>query len=811
MLPRAWWLDANRPLSALIIILLLLFNSHSVLAVEQKRLQLEVVLNDVPAKMITSFVQFADGGLGTTQSELEELGILTGIRRPAEELVMLREISKLNYRYDERNQKIYITIDSRLHKGRIFDLRPDSDGAPPVQTGWGAVLNYDLLSTSANLTSIRSSVFTGSSLSLAGRAFSPYGTLEQSSIARLSHDSQADLARLDTTYRYADQARLLSVKAGDTINSGLAWSRPIRIGGLQAQSNFALRPDLITMPLPTLSGSAAVPSTVDVYVNNIKTSSQDVGVGPFTLSNVPVITGAGNAQLVIRDSAGRETRMTLPFYASASLLSPETMSWSVEAGYPRHNYGSPTDSYVATPVATATLRRGIFDWLTLEGHAEVGSGLSNAGAGATVRTGTFGVAAGAISASNLSNKSGFQSYASYETSFFGLNISASSQRTFGQYEDLASVTARPQDETTPLRKISFGLFSYLSPMLASEASKSFSSHAPKALDRLTVGASVPFDVKASWSLSLVHLKDTSTNLSTVVSGSYSRAMHSRASLFATVFTDISERRNTGGIVGLSFPIGESVSATAGASTGKGGTTAYLDAVKPLGPQIGNVGWRVRDAEGAANYREMSASYRSSFGTAQVGINQVKSTTNGMLELRGSLATIGGRAFLSDWIDDGFAVVDTGAPDVAVFYDNRPTGKTGRDGTLLIPNVAPYHKNKISVDPSTLPVDAAIDKTRQIVAPAERAGMVLDFRVHTDADAALVIFVQPDGNVVPAGAVGHLTQGEEFVVGYDGQAFIRGLRSNNEALIEYMDKSCRTQFPFVPRPGEQVRLDRVLCR
>ena len=89
------------------------------------------------------------------------------------------------------------------------------------------------------------------------------------------------------------------------------------MGGLQAQSNFSLRPDLITAPLPTLGGSAAVPSTVDVYVNNIKTFSQSVGAGPFSVSNVPLISGAGNAELVIRDSAGHEIKSTTPFYASA--------------------------------------------------------------------------------------------------------------------------------------------------------------------------------------------------------------------------------------------------------------------------------------------------------------------------------------------------------------------------------------------------------------------------------------------------------------------------------------------------------------
>src|SRR6516164_9025136 len=175
--------------------------------------------------------------------------------------------------------------------------------------------------------------------------------------------------RLETSYRYSDQERLMSWGAGDEITGGLAWTRPIRIGGAQVQSNFALRPDLITMPLANLGGTAAVPSTVDVYVNNIKTFSQEVGAGPFSVNNVPLVTGAGDAQLVIRNSAGQETRASLPFYASASLLAPGLSSWSLEAGLPRVGYGSPSGAYVEIPVASGTVRRGVLDWLTLEGHA----------------------------------------------------------------------------------------------------------------------------------------------------------------------------------------------------------------------------------------------------------------------------------------------------------------------------------------------------------------------------------------------------------------------------------------------------------
>jgi outer membrane usher protein len=100
--------------------------------------------------------------------------------------------------------------------------------------------------------------------------FTPFGTLSQTGILRNSFASRFDALRLDTTWTYSDQETLTTYRAGDTIGGGLAWTRPIRIGGLQAQRSFSLRPDLITLPLPAAAGSAAVPSTVDVFVNKSK-------------------------------------------------------------------------------------------------------------------------------------------------------------------------------------------------------------------------------------------------------------------------------------------------------------------------------------------------------------------------------------------------------------------------------------------------------------------------------------------------------------------------------------------------------------
>ena len=812
----------GKPVSAHAIAVLLgliLGAGSSCAAEEQKSLQLEVIINKAPASIIGSFVRFGDNRIGATADELESLGLRPGSRRSPGDMVLLDDIPTMQYEYDERSQRIFLTVGDAGRKPVTFDLADGPSGRlPRAQAGWGTALNYDLLGSSGGLQNLSSSNFSGTSLSLDARSFSPYGTFEQSAIARAGPQQPADLIRLNSSFRYSDQDRMITYGAGDIINGGLAWSRPIRMGGLQAQSNFSLRPDLITAPLPTLAGSAAVPSSVDVYVNNIKTFSQDVGTGPFSVSNVPLISGAGNAELVIRDLAGHETRSSTPFYASASLLAPGLSSWSVEGGLPRLSYGSTSDAYIELPLGSATLRRGIYDGLTVEAHAEGGAGVANGGVGAVMKTGTIGVAAAAISGSNGGGGTGVQAYVSYETRLLGIDISASSQRTFGTYDDLASATSRLQTiEAAGLPNLN-GLFAYI-PLTALPSSSSFayaagiytSARAPIALDRITFSRPMPFDAKASLGASFVHLQDAAGNLSDIVTASYSRSLPYNASIFATVFRDLGTNKSTGVFAGLSMALGDSVSISTGISRGQGGTTATVEAAKSLGTEPGSVGWRVREAEGATTYREASAAYRSSYGTVQADVSQSVSSAAGSLELRGSITTMGGGVFLSNWIDDGFAVVSTGTPGVEVLNENRSAGVTDSKGMLLIPTLRSYQRNKITVDPANLPVDAEIATTREVVAPADRAGVLVKFDVRTDTAAALVTFVTKNGSFVPAGAAGRIAGGAEFVVGYDGQAFIKNLAAANEAEIEFAGGQCHANFPFTPRPGEQVQIPAIECR
>ena len=58
--------------------------------------------------------------------------------------------------------------------------------------------------------------------------------------------------RLDSTYEFADVNSLRRYSMGDFITTGLAWTRPVHMEGAQIRSDFSMRPDLVTFPMPSI-------------------------------------------------------------------------------------------------------------------------------------------------------------------------------------------------------------------------------------------------------------------------------------------------------------------------------------------------------------------------------------------------------------------------------------------------------------------------------------------------------------------------------------------------------------------------------
>lgn len=348
--------------TVLLVLSLCLPGSPSATAADVTRL-LEVFVNGRPTHLLVELID-RDGKLLARADDVAELGLMPSTGQPlakGAQLVPLQDIPGLSCTIDEQRQELHLTAQDRAMQVQRLGTGATA-AASTAEAGFGTVLNYDLEATSTAGRAVASGTFGSVS-------FTPWGTATTDWLMQAGLPT-ASVTRLDSTLIHEDLGNLRRWLLGDTIAGGLDWTRPYRLGGIQVASNFTLRPDLVTFPVPALTGHADVPSTMDLFVNGVHALSRDVTPGPFQLQQPPLLSGAGDLSVVVRDPVGHESVQTLNFYTSTSLLAPGLFSYSAEAGYLRNNYGLVGDGYTR-PVGSATVRTGLANWLTAESHAEV--------------------------------------------------------------------------------------------------------------------------------------------------------------------------------------------------------------------------------------------------------------------------------------------------------------------------------------------------------------------------------------------------------------------------------------------------------
>ncbi|QDQ82073.1 fimbria/pilus outer membrane usher protein [Paraburkholderia megapolitana] len=727
---------------------------------------LEVEINGQRTSLLARFREL-DGHLAATGKDLSDIGLTTdrlGIADAAQ--VQLDAIPGLQYTYDVARQAVDLRIPDTMRKPYTFDSR-SLPKIPPATASSGLVINYDAFAQSN----------AGEDLALYSeeRYFNPLGVFRNTGIAYLYRNDQR-YTRYDTSWSWSNPATLGTTQIGDTISSSLAWSRSIRIGGFQWRSNFALRPDLVTFPVPALAGTAVVPSAVDLYINNVRQFSGNVPSGPFVVSDVPGITGAGQATVITRDALGRTVVTSVPLYVDTRLLTPGLSSYSFEAGFLRRNYSLDSFDYDPRPAMSGSVRRGVSDSLTVEAHAEATGGLYNAGAGALVRLGMAGVVNGSLSAS-AGRLAGTQTSLGYQLVTPHFSVSAQTIRAFGNYGDLAARDGTP---------------------------------VPSATDQVTLA--LPFLRHQTFSVSYIGFRLPQGPSSKIGSVSYTLNFGNLATLNVSAYKDFHERDSSGVFLSVSFGFGHNTSVNASVGRQNGQSNYDVNAIRP--PDYdGGWGWGVQaGGTGPVAYRQAQVQYLGRYGEVTAIGQDVAGHSSMSLDVSGALVLMDGSAELSRRIDDGFALVSTDrVAGIPVLHENRLIGTTDGSGHLLVPDLNAYQNNQVSIDSMKLPADARIASTSIDLVPQAQSGVLAHFGV-TRYSAASVILDGPDGKVLAAGtSVRHVESGKETIVGYDGLTFIESLQRDNHLVVNSSTLHCTVEFAYVrPVNGTLPTIGPLTC-
>jgi len=258
-----------------------------------------------------------------------------------------------------------------------------------------------------------------------------------------------------------------------------------------------------------------------------------------------------------------------------------------------------------------------------------------------------------------------------------------------------------------------------------------------------------------------------------VTVSYFKSVSRGANLYVTGFRDF-RNGGYGASIGLIMPFGDNSAGGVSVNNNNGMKTTSVQASRPtISP--GDIGWQLQTSEGSYSQRYGEVDYKSTKGRASYTVAQSNNTTSQRAGVRGAVAWMDNSLFMSNWVDDSFAVVNTeGAKNVGIYTENRYAGKTDGNGQLLLTDLRAYDVNKISVDVLDLPLTLQMDQNEQYVKPRDRSGVVINFKTKRTSDVNLVLKMS-NGDFVPVGSSVKIREnGQQAPVGYEGAAYLSEL-------------------------------------
>ena len=766
-------------------------------------LQLDVLINGYKIDLVAGFVLLPDGSMTSARSELRELGLKMPGEGPDDQQINLASVPGLLFKYDPAQQTIDLQISDAGRQPKSINVIPKKE-LLIAESDMGLVLNYSGYGAASIGLDGSATKFSGASVNLDARAFSKFGVVQQTGILGTTSFSDLNAIRLDSNWSYSNQDRAETYTIGDVISGGLNWTRPVRMGGGQVQRNFGIRPDLITTPMPSLAGSAAVPSTLDVYINNAKTFSQSIEPGPFSIDRLPVITSQGTARVVITDSTGRQTQSETELFSSASLLAPNLFDYSLDLGFARRSFGTDSFAYDGQLMAIASARYGVTDRFTVEAHAEARADMLEGGLGGVFVAGQLGTFNAAAAASMFQGEIGLYGFASWEFEYKNLIARASTARTFGNFVDLAAVTELPIN----------GIYK---------------NGVSKALDQLTVSYGIP-TMDIGTGLSLIHQVRQDDTESLIVGANITKSFRSDMSVYANAYIDIENHADYGAFIGFSIPFGsnnngaglsandnasswsKNVNASGGASIVKDSLAVSAEVSKPLDTSFGSTGWRVSASDLAGDKRlSAEGAYRDSHALVSGRLANNGGKISGSASIDGSIVATKSGVFLGNPIADSFAIVDAGVEGIDVSYENRFAGKTGKNGKLLISQLHSYQNNKISINPENLPLNSSVTETEKHIATRSKSGVLVDFGVKKDGNGVIVILKDANDKFVAPGTVIKVEgKDEPFVMGYDGEVYLTNIPEHVNLTAEDASNTCAAAFDFKAEALAQTSIGPLQC-
>ncbi|MEO4091443.1 fimbria/pilus outer membrane usher protein [Acinetobacter pittii] len=760
------------------------------------QLFLNISINSNASEDLVAVKQSKDGKLYIRSSALRTLRIKIDEHIPDNQWVCINDLNGIQFKYLENEQSLNLKVPPNMLTGYSVDLNGQQITSPQLlkmKPLNAAILNYSLYNTITN----DENVFSGTAEGIFNSAIGNFSSGVLYNGSNENSYSHEKWVRLESKWQYVDPEKIRIYTLGDFISNSSDWGSSVRLAGFQWSSAYSQRGDIVTSALPQFSGSAALPSTLDLYVNQQKIYSGLVPSGPFDIKQLPFISG-NEVTLVTTDATGQQSITKKPYYFSSKILAKGINEFSVDVGVPRYNYGLYSNDYDDATFASGAIRYGYSNSLTLSGGAEASTdGLSNLGTGFAKNVLGIGVINADIAASQYKDENGYSALLGLEGRISkNISFNTSYRKVFDNYFDLARVS---QVRYLKDNQINAELQNYLNySALADEIFR----------------AGINYNFYAGYGVYLgynqIKYSDNSYKLlSTNLSGSLDKNW----GFYASAYKDYENHKDYGIYFALRYTPSSKVNAITSVSSDSGSLRYRQEIFGLSEPQIGSFGWGgyvERDQDANENNASVYASYRARAAYLTGRYNRFGDNDQVAVSATGSLVAAAGRIFAANEIGEGYAVVTNAGPQSQIINGGVNLGETDKSGRFLIPSLMPYQVNHIYLDPSYLPLNWNVKSTDQKTVVGYRQGTLVDFGAHQVISGLVKLVDQKNSPLMPGYTV-RINGQQNGMVGYDGEVFIPNLLKQNKLEVDLLDHgSCQVVFTYNSNQYSTKKLGPYVC-
>ena len=573
-------------------------------------------------------------------------------------------------------------------------------------------------------------------------------------------DEQSGWHRLDTALLLDFPEYTARLTVGDSVTGPGTLGDSVRFTGVHWATDYATRPGLTPFSLPVVNGTANVPSSIEIYVNNALVQRTNVDAGPFQLNDIPVPVGEGAVDIRMRDMMGQVQQLSVPYLVTPQIIAAGLTTVDLAAGVVREDYGIENFAYGQSFLSGGILH-GVNSDTTINAAAELLPDQFTARGGAAFR----------VSRNVTLDLTPSVSHASGEGTGGAVDAgidAAWPAATFGVHYTEATPEYVELGNLTPGERLHTQWAAQASTQLGHLGSLALIYAWRRSYDAPTIAATT-----LSYNLSLRRFGAIGVFVSDTRSGGS---------------TDV-----TGGVTFTHY-LGKGVTASVTATEDNGASTVDVQVGKPAPPDAG-FGWEVAHARGATDTDGLRIDARSAYGTGSGEVDATNQGTLGILSWQGGFLWAGGRPWPAQTLLGPAALLvlpDLGG--VEVLHDGQPVGRTDGEGRILVPALRPFEDNTITVVPEDIPLTAMLDSDKITVRPYSHGvvNAVMSVAANESRVFTLRLASGADG-VVPPGAEVALN-GHTYPVGTQGIAQLPVAHAAVDASVNWQGGRCHVHLP-----------------